>query len=55
MQGQARAPETQPFGVEAFEAGDGTVLHWLGMAGFLINSRGTTLMSIHCWAVSTCR
>ena len=44
MQRQARAPETQPFGVEAFEASDGTVLRWLGMAGFLINSRGTTLM-----------
>ena len=44
MQHQARAPKTQPFGAEAFEAGDGTALRWLGMAGFLINSRGTTLM-----------
>jgi hypothetical protein len=44
MQRQARAPTTRPFGAEAFEAGDGTVLRWLGMAGFLINSRGTTLM-----------
>ena len=44
MQRQARAPKTQPFGAEAFEAGDGTVLRWLGMAGFLINSRGTALM-----------
>ena len=44
MQRQARAPETQPFGAEAFEVSDGTVLRWLGMAGFLINSRGTTLM-----------
>jgi L-ascorbate metabolism protein UlaG (beta-lactamase superfamily) len=44
MQRQARAPQTQPFGAEAFEAGDGTVLRWLGMAGFFINSRGTTLM-----------
>ncbi len=44
MQRQARAPETQPFGAQAFEASDGTVLRWLGMAGFLINSRGTTLM-----------
>ena len=44
MQRQARAPETQRFGVEAFEASDGTVLRWLGMAGFLINSRGTTVM-----------
>ena len=44
MQPQAQAPKTQPFGAEAFEAGNGTVLRWLGMAGFLINSRGTTLM-----------
>src|SRR5215217_1122821 len=43
MQRQARAPETRPFGAEAFEASDGTVLRWLGMAGFLINSRGTTV------------
>ena len=41
---QAKAPTTQPFGAEAFAAADGTVLRWLGMAGFLINSRGTTLM-----------
>ncbi len=44
MQWQAQAPKTQPFGAEAFEASNGTVLRWLGMAGFLINSRGTTLM-----------
>jgi hypothetical protein len=44
MQRQARAPRTQRFGAEAFEASDGTVLRWLGMAGFLINSRGTALM-----------
>jgi L-ascorbate metabolism protein UlaG (beta-lactamase superfamily) len=41
---QARAPQTQPFGSEAFDAADGTVLRWLGMAGWLINSHGTTLM-----------
>ena len=41
---QAKAPKTQPFGAEAFGANDGTTLRWLGMAGFLINSRGTTLM-----------
>jgi L-ascorbate metabolism protein UlaG (beta-lactamase superfamily) len=41
---QAKAPKTQAFGEEAFEASDGTTLRWLGMAGFLINSRGTTLM-----------
>src|SRR6188508_961839 len=44
MQRQARAPKTQPFGAEAFEVADTTVLRWLGMAGFFINSRGTTLM-----------
>src|SRR5829696_5237882 len=44
MQRQARAPRTRAFGVEALEGGDGTVLRWLGMAGFLINSRGTTVM-----------
>ena len=32
------------FGPEAFDAGSETALRWLGMAGFLINSRGTTLM-----------
>jgi L-ascorbate metabolism protein UlaG (beta-lactamase superfamily) len=45
MQRQARAPQTRPFGAEAFEAADATLLRWLGMAGFLINSRGTTLMA----------
>ena len=44
MQRQARAPQTQPFGAEAFEVADTTVLRWLGMAGFLINSHGTALM-----------
>lgn len=41
---QAKAPETQPFGTEAFEESDKTTIRWLGMAGFLINSRGTTIM-----------
>ena len=41
---QARAPKTQPFGGAAFGPSDGTTLRWLGMAGFLINSRGTTIM-----------
>ena len=41
---QAKAPPTQPFGAEAFGRSGGTTLRWLGMAGFLINSRGTTLM-----------
>ncbi|WP_083610421.1 MBL fold metallo-hydrolase [Pontibacter flavimaris] len=41
---QAKAPPTQYFGTEAFEESDSTTLRWLGMAGFLVNSRGTTLM-----------
>lgn len=41
---QAKAPTTQTFGAGAFDELEGTVLRWLGMAGFLINSRGTTLM-----------
>jgi L-ascorbate metabolism protein UlaG (beta-lactamase superfamily) len=41
---QAKAPKTQPFGKEAFEKSNKTTVRWLGMAGFLINSRGTTMM-----------
>lgn len=41
---QAIAPPTQPFGKEAFLPSKNTTIRWLGMAGFLINSRGTTLM-----------
>ena len=41
---QAKAPPTQTFGNEAFEESDSTTLRWLGMAGFLVNSRGTTVM-----------
>src|SRR3954464_12138176 len=44
MKQQARAPQTRPFGADAFVPQDGTVLRWLGMAGFLINSRGTAVM-----------
>jgi L-ascorbate metabolism protein UlaG (beta-lactamase superfamily) len=44
MTRQARAPQTQAFGAEAFEPSHDTVLRWLGMAGFPINSRGTTMM-----------
>src|SRR3954467_229411 len=44
QQQQARAPQTRPFGAEAFAPQDRTVLRWLGMAGFLINVRGTTVM-----------
>lgn len=41
---QAKAPATKPFGVKAFGKSKKTTLRWLGMAGFLINSRGTTFM-----------
>jgi L-ascorbate metabolism protein UlaG (beta-lactamase superfamily) len=41
---QAKAPPTQSFGAEAFDALDRTELRWLGMAGLLINSRGTVVM-----------
>lgn len=41
---QAKAPKTKPFGKEAFAKSNKTTLRWLSMAGFLINSRGTTLM-----------
>jgi L-ascorbate metabolism protein UlaG (beta-lactamase superfamily) len=41
---QATAPRTQPFGKEAFQPSNNTTIRWLGMAGFLVNSRGTTLM-----------
>ena len=40
---QARAPQTQPFDRSAFGPSDRTVMRWLGMAGFLINSRGTSI------------
>ncbi|QJW89582.1 MBL fold metallo-hydrolase [Spirosoma taeanense] len=41
---QARAPKTQPFGAEAFGPSRQTTVRWLGFAGFLVNSRGTTFM-----------
>lgn len=41
---QAKAPKTQPFGLEAFKPSNKTTLRWLGMAGYFINSRGTTIM-----------
>ena len=41
---QAKAPATQPFDAKAFKKSKKTTLRWLGMAGFFINSRGTTLM-----------
>src|SRR5688572_17001698 len=41
---QAKPPKTKPFGARAFGRSKKTTLRWLGMAGFFINSRGTTLM-----------
>ena len=41
---QATAPPTRPFGKEAFGPSRSTTIRWLGMAGFLVNSRGTTFM-----------
>jgi L-ascorbate metabolism protein UlaG (beta-lactamase superfamily) len=41
---QAKAPATRPFGKEAFTKSNNTTIRWLGMAGFLVNSRGTTFM-----------
>lgn len=41
---QATPPSTVKFSKEAFEKCNETQLRWLGNAGLLINSRGTTLM-----------
>ena len=41
---QAKAPATQPFDKKAFGKSKNTTIRWLGMAGFLVNSRGTTFM-----------
>lgn len=41
---QAKAPAAEAFGKEAFAPSKITTVRWLGMAGFLINSKGTTLM-----------
>ncbi len=41
---QVRAPEPKVFGAEAFRAEPDTTVRWLGNAGALINSRGTTVM-----------
>lgn len=41
---QATAPKAQPFGATAFGPSKQTTVRWLGFAGFLVNSRGTTLM-----------
>ncbi len=41
---QAKAPPVKPIGKDAFTASSATTIRWLGMAGFLVNSRGTTFM-----------
>jgi L-ascorbate metabolism protein UlaG (beta-lactamase superfamily) len=41
---QAKPAKTQPFGAEAFKKTNKTIIRWTGNAGFLINSKGTTLM-----------
>lgn len=41
---QATAPQAQSFGAEAFAPSMSTTLRWLGMAGWLLNSRGITVM-----------
>lgn len=41
---QAVAPPTVTFGPEAFTAQQTTTLRWLGMAGFLLNARGTVIL-----------
>ena len=41
---QAKVPETQLFGKETFQKSKETTIRWLEMAGFLVNSRGTTFM-----------
>lgn len=41
---QAKAPKTIQFGAEAFTKSKNTTIRWLGMSGFLINSRGTCFM-----------
>ena len=42
--GQAYPSSIQRFGKEAFAKSNNTVIRWLGSAGFLINSRGTSIM-----------
>ena len=42
--GQAMPAEVIPIKAEAFDSIDHTKVYWLGSAGILINTRGTTLM-----------
>lgn len=41
---QATAPPSQAIGKEAFDGSKETIVRWLGMSGFMVNSQGTTLM-----------
>ena len=41
---QAKPPQTQKFGADAFKKNENTVIRWTGNGGFFINSRGTTVM-----------
>lgn len=41
---QARPGKTVPLSEAAFDRNDGTDVYWLGAAGVLVNSRGTTIM-----------
>ncbi|WDF77203.1 MBL fold metallo-hydrolase [Mucilaginibacter sp. KACC 22773] len=41
---QAKAPPTQSFGAEAFKPSGKTVIRWMGMGGWFVNSRGTVFM-----------
>lgn len=42
--GQAVAPTSHPFGVEAFAQIQDTQIRWLGFGGVMINTRGTILL-----------
>ncbi|MDR2751643.1 MAG: MBL fold metallo-hydrolase [Clostridiales bacterium] len=41
---QCRAPDTIPMNADAFAPRDDTALYWLAGAGFLLNSRGKTIL-----------
>jgi L-ascorbate metabolism protein UlaG (beta-lactamase superfamily) len=44
QQAQDGTPKKNDFDSSAFDKQSGTTLRWLGLSGFLINSRGTTIM-----------
>ena len=52
---QARAPDTQPFGVEAFGVSKDTTLRWTGhWPAFSSTVAARPSWSTHCSGVSTC-